>query len=224
MNTATDNIINIILDGKTKEKSLNMLIKLEPNYLYSHMKENNNDMEILLLAKMLHTDQVDKGGIDYMVHLMHSADIALKIKEEYCKNNHLKLDNSTLVKTLLLHDSLEDEKPRENAKKFGKTVDDLLIEYNVDDKVIESIEDMSRKEYEKYTSFIERIRNKGNPYSVIGKAADIMSNKHPYRKEVANLKPSLEKRYEKALKTLGFNDINKDNSHRNNMRTQPLIQ
>lgn len=219
MNTATDNMINIILDDDTKEKSLNMLIKLEPTYLYAHMKENNSDMEVLLLAKMLHAGQVDKGGIDYMVHLMHATDIALRLNEKNSQNSHAKLDSSTLVKTLLLHDTLEDKQPYENAKKFNKTVEDLLIEYNVSDKVIESIKDMSRKEDEKYTDFIERIKNKGNPYSLIGKAADVMSNTHPLRKEIAGLKLSLEKRYEKALKILGFENIYKDNSSKKNPST-----
>lgn len=118
MNIEDNNMINIILDDENKEKSLNMLFKLQPSKLYSHMKEKPEDMEILLLAKMLHQGQVDKSGVDYMVHLMHSADIALQIKEQYEAENDVSLDSSTLVRTLLLHDSLEDEIPEKKCRKI----------------------------------------------------------------------------------------------------------
>jgi hypothetical protein len=214
MNIEEDNMINIILDGEEKEESLNMLIKLQPSHLYSHMKEKPEDMEILLLAKMLHQGQVDKSGIDYMVHLMHSADIALQLKEQYEVDNNTKIDSSTLVRTLLLHDSLEDEIPAQNARKFNKTVEDLLIEHSVSDKVIESVKDMSRGIEERYSDFIERIREKNNPYSMLGKTSDILSNSHPDRKQKGDIKPSLEKRYNKALRTLGYKGIEQEKPKR----------
>lgn len=214
MNIEDNNMINIILDDENKEKSLNMLFKLQPSKLYSHMKEKPEDMEILLLAKMLHQGQVDKSGVDYMVHLMHSADIALQIKEQYEAENDVSLDSSTLVRTLLLHDSLEDEIPEKNAERFNKTVEDLLIEYNVSDKVVESVKDMSRDEEERYSDFIERIRRKNNPYSVLGKTSDILSNSHPDRKQKKDIKPSLEKRYTKALKALGYENKGQEKSKR----------
>ena len=204
MNAGEENIIDILFDDDVKEKSLNMLIKLEPTYFFKHMKEKPEDMGILLLSKMLHQGQVDKSGVDYMVHLIHSADIALKIKEQYEVENDVSLDSSTLVRTLLLHDSLEDEIPEKNVERFNKTVEDLFIEHNVSDKVVESVKDMSRDKEERYSDFIERIRRKNNPYSVLGKTSDILSNTHPDRKQKKDIKPSLEKRYTKALKVLGY--------------------
>lgn len=82
---------------------------------------------------------------------------------------------------------------KKNAERFNKTVEDLLIEYNVSDKVVESVKDMSRDEEERYSDFIERIRRKNNPYSVLGKTSDILSNSHPDRKQKKDIKPSLEK-------------------------------
>lgn len=204
MNAGKENVIDILFDDDVKEKSLNILIKLEPTYFFKHMEEKPEDMEILLLAKMLHQGQVDKSGVDYMVHLMHSADIALKIKEQYEVENDVSLDSSTLVRTLLLHDSLEDEIPEKNVERFNKTVEDLFIEHSVSDKVVESVKDMSRDGEERYSDFIERIRRKNNPYSVLGKTSDILSNTHPDRKQKKDIKPSLEKRYTKALKVLGY--------------------
>ena len=203
MNTGKENIIDILFDDDVKEKSINMLIRLEPTYFYTHMKENPNDMEVLLLAKMLHTGQVDKSGNDYMVHLIHSADIALRIKNDFSiKHNIENIDDSSLVKILLLHDSLEDDKPRENAEKFGKTVKELFLEYNISDVVIDAIKDMTREDGERYSDFISRIHEKNNPYSIIGKISDIMSNNHPER-AIDKVKTSLVKRYNKALKLLG---------------------
>lgn len=213
MNTGKENIIDILFDDDVKEQSLNMLIKLEPTYFFTHMKENPDDMEVLLLAKMLHTGQVDKSGNDYMVHLIHSTDIALRIKNDFeTKYNIENIDNSSLVKVLLLHDSLEDDKPKKNAEKFGKTVEDLLFEHNVSDVVLDAVKDMTRSKGEKYIDFISRINKKNNPYSILGKISDIMSNNHPER-TINKVKSSLGKRYNKALKLLGGNEyVVRDNT------------
>lgn len=199
MNKEKNNFISLLLDDSLGKESLDMLISLEPTNLYFHMKENPQDMDTLLLAKMLHENQVDKNNIDYIVHLVHAADISLKIKDSFSfKYDTSIIDDSILVKTLLLHDSLEDKEPEENARKFNKTVEGLLLEYNMCDKVIESIDDMTRKENERYKDFIERIKTKNNPYSVIGKTSDSLSNIHPKRKTP----PSLEKRYKKTISNI----------------------
>lgn len=207
MQNTMDNMFDIVLDDSVKEESLNMLIKLEPINFYSHMEKNTSDLEYLFLAKMLHEGQRDKSGIDYMVHLIHSADIALKLKKDYEKENNCQLDSSILVQTLLLHDSLEDEIPKNKAISFNKTVEELLIEHDISDLVIDSINDMTRKDDEKYLNFIRRIKEKGNHYSILGKISDISSNNHPDRKS-SGIKRSLDKRYNKAFNILKGNRVN----------------
>jgi (p)ppGpp synthase/HD superfamily hydrolase len=179
-----------------------MLMSLKARHIYAHLEKNTENMKVLMLAKTLHGDQKDASGIDYIVHLIHSADIALSFREKLPPDEKDKIQDNLLVKLMLLHDSLEDDEPRESAKRFNKTVEDLFHDYSIEEDVIKSIKMMSKKEDETYKNFINRIKDSEDGYAILGKISDLASNMHPLRKH-KNSKSSLEKRYESAIKTLG---------------------
>jgi hypothetical protein len=197
-------VINYLFDDpENKQKTLDLFYRLKPKKLYFHLRDSPDDLKILMLAKMLHANQKDKGGYDYMLHLMHAADIALTIKDSSKIEN---IDSSLLVQTLFLHDSLEDEEPKTNASLIGKSIDDLFLEYGVDNQVLEAITLMTRPSGVKYSDFIDNIVESNNSYANIGKVSDILSNNHPLRR-LSNTSDSLTKRYNKALIKLGVEPL-----------------
>ncbi len=101
------------------------------------------------IANAAHANQFDKGGLPYILHPIR---VAL----------HCQTDEEKVV--AILHDVIEDT---------SVTLDDLKEE-GFDDKVLEAIYALSRKENEEYMQFIERVAE--NQLAVRVKIQDLFDN------------------------------------------------
>jgi len=142
-------------------------------YIMDELKEYEKALEI---AKKAHSGQVDKAGIDYILHPMYLAK---------------QMPTVDLKIIAILHDVLEDS---------DYTREDLIRE-GIREEIVEVIEILSRKETETYMEYIERV-SKHQSAKII-KKVDLKHNMDISRfKNPELINESLLKRYKKALKYL----------------------
>lgn len=111
----------------------------------------NMTQQAFELVEELFKDRTDKGGHDYVQHLVRvSSGMKPKVKKTIA----------------LLHDVIEDT---------DTTLDDLM-EMGYLPEVCEGVDIISRREGESYTDYIQRIINSGNVYVMEIKLADLEDN------------------------------------------------
>lgn len=128
------------------------------------------------LAEKYHEGQVDKAGSPYMEHLLKVSSTVVTLDEQV---------------VALLHDILEDT---------SCSATDLVC-YGIPERLVTSIEAMSRKSGEQYSEFIKRVKK--DPIARIVKLADLEHNMDETRfKDPSTYPESLKKRYLKAKQEL----------------------
>lgn len=128
------------------------------------------------IAIKYHEGQVDKAGKDYLEHIQAVASTFVT------QDEHV---------VALLHDILEDT---------SCTVDDLY-RYGIPERLIQSIQALTRLAGERYFDFIARLML--DPIALKVKIRDIQHNLDDSRfDDPTAYPPSLKKRYEKALEIL----------------------
>lgn len=150
----------------------------DKDLLIEHINSLNiNDLEkAILVATYFHSNQVDKGGNPYILHVLS---VAMKVK--------------TMKEKIvaILHDILEDtEITKEDLKKL-----------KFSDEIIEAVECLTRQENESYMDFIRRIKT--NDLSKSVKIEDLDENMDLRRlDEVTEEDLKRFKKYKKARKIL----------------------
>jgi (p)ppGpp synthase/HD superfamily hydrolase len=128
------------------------------------------------IAYEAHEGQLDKGGFPYINHPASVASV---------------LHGDRLRAVGWLHDVIEDTE---------WTLDDLR-ERGVEEDVIHSVDVLTRRKHEEtYSEYIERVAQDEMARQV--KVADLWHNSDPSRWR-RGMRPSLRKRYKKALEFLG---------------------
>ena len=149
------------------------------------IKENNDLIyKSLEIVTKLFNDQVDKGGMPYVIHLLKVYSGVSDYLEKVCA---------------LLHDVVEDT---------DITYDDLRsVGYN--EEVIEILTILTKVKGEDYRDYISRIINSNNRHAMNIKLADLRHNMDSSRikNPVANDYERITKRYEPAYERI-FNKIN----------------
>lgn len=130
----------------------------------------------LIIASKAHKGQLDKGGVDYILHPVYVA---------------LRLDNDDEKITALLHDTIEDT---------DLTIDDI-IGYGFKKEIVEAISLLTRDKGMDYFDYIKRL--KPNKLAVKVKLADLRHNSDKERiKLLGERGLVLEERYKKAIEFL----------------------
>ena len=93
------------------------------------------------LAQLAHKNQVDKAGMDY---ICHPATVALHVRDTYPASK--KRDRAMIV--ALLHDVLEDT----------SVTTDALKSFGFDEKIIHTVELLSREPGESYDVYLEKLQ------------------------------------------------------------------
>ena len=101
---------------------------------------------------------------------------------------YVEIYGGTCKYVALLHDIIEDTET---------TLNEIPKDMRND------VDILTRKENETYFDYIHRIKNSGSRIAIIVKLADI----YDHLTQIETLKPSLKKRYEKAIKILKGLDI-----------------
>lgn len=182
-------------------KAVDLIAELKLNHLSRHLISHPESYKMLKTAHLYHKDQVDKSGVDYIVHLVHTTDIALKNKSKFKMSG---VPDSVVVQATLFHDFEEDEEPRAVMNTYNETPEDVYHAMKFDERAVKAIKSVSRKEDETYNEFIERVIRDGkdNPLTRLVKYSDILSNTCEKRKALivgVKASESLDKRYKKAL-------------------------
>ncbi len=129
---------------------------------------NSKIEDALQLALLVHSEQVDKVGRPYILHVLRVA---------------ARADNDVELVTGLLHDIVEDS--------CGNvTVEDLADFYP--DEVVEAVDALSRRLGERYKDYVQRCSE--NPLATRIKLYDLMDNLEPGRSNFIG-STSLFKRY-----------------------------
>jgi len=128
--------------------------------------------EAIKWAQFAHDKQVDKSGQPYIGHVLRVA---------FAQDS----DEARVV--ALLHDVVEDS---------DVSLDDLRGDFP--EAIVVQVDAMSRREGERYVSYIRRVANYGIASRV--KIADLRDNLDPSRR--MGVSDSLVKRYEQALEFL----------------------
>ena len=143
------------------------------------------------LARIVHGDQVDKAGRPYMNHV---TDVAYSVH---------KLGYAFRV-VALLHDTIEDTKPKKSRKKIRKAIRDEF-----GDVIYDAVVAISKRPDEDYfKDYLVRVAD--NPIALQVKLADIDANLHntwkiedKYTEDGGWLSVRLRDKYKLALTTLG---------------------
>lgn len=200
MNTEVKNTTRNILD--ISQDSFNLIESLNMHNLSTHLIKSPSSYRLVGEAYYFHSEQKDKSGADYIVHLLHTSDIALNNKSKLGMSD---IPDDVIVQATLFHDFEEDEEPAVMREKSELSIKDVYDNLGFDKRAIDAIKSVSRKDDETYGEFIERVieDGKSNPLAKLVKYADLKSNSHPLRVERLGAMPeSLEKRYRKALKKI----------------------
>lgn len=128
------------------------------------------------IAEKYHDGQVDKAGKPYMEHILKVSSTVMSLDEQV---------------VALLHDVLEDTSCSATD----------LVDYGIPERLVTSIEAMSRKPGEQYSAFIKRVKK--DPIARTVKLADLEHNMDETRfKDPSAYPESLRKRYLKAKQDL----------------------
>lgn len=137
------------------------------------MKYTKNDFYDKLLAIHLLKEVCDFDLFDKLY--THSIDVAKKVKGK-----------AKVV--ALLHDIVEDT---------PATVEDIEHMFGI--RIAEAVDLLTRKKEDSYFDYIHKIATSGDKLAIEVKLADLAD----HLEKVDTLKPSLKKRYEKAILILG---------------------
>lgn len=140
------------------------------NPVFLEKLENN---KATLLARKYHFGQKDKQGKEYMLHPLRVM---------------MRLDDLVDRMIAVLHDVLEDT----------ECTEEILLAEGIPKEVVEGVKFLTRKEDEKYFSYIERIRKNERCRRI--KQIDLMDNLREGCPE------SLQQRYRRALEVLRYED------------------
>ena len=200
MNTEVKNTTRNILD--ISHDSFNLIESLNMHKLSTHLIKSPSSYRLVGEAHYFHAEQKDKSGADYIVHLLHTADIALNNKRKLGMSH---IPDEIIVQAALFHDFEEDKEPAIMREKANLTINKVYDNLEFDKQAIDAIQSVSRKDDETYGEFIKRVIDDGksNPLAKLIKYADLKSNSHPLRVErLGSMPESLTKRYKKALKNI----------------------
>ena len=143
------------------------------------------------LARIVHHNQVDKRGVPYMDHV---TDIAYRVQE---------LGHVFQI-VAILHDTIEDTKPKKSRKRLRKTIRDEF-----GDIIYDAVVAISKRPDEDYfKDYLVRVAD--NPIALQVKLADIRANlsnawifEDEYTEDGGWLSVRLRDKYKLALTTLG---------------------
>lgn len=140
---------------------------------YEELKNSDNLIyKALEIATTLFENDVDKGGMPYMLHIMFVYKHVSSVDEKV---------------VALLHDVLEDKKV---------TSDDLL-DIGFSKKIVSDVEILTRVKPVEYKDYIENIIKKGSREALNVKLADVLNNMDLSRIKNPTVKDfeRIEKRY-----------------------------
>ena len=129
------------------------------------------------IAYDAHYGQVDRGKTPYIFHPMHVAE-------------SMQDEDSTVV--AILHDVLEDT----------PVSPELLIRKGIPERLVETVQILTRGEGETYGEYLTRILTSGNETALRVKYADVLHNLDETRTKTGKLPKYLEDRYAHAEEML----------------------
>ena len=151
---------------------------------YEALKESDNLIfKALELVTTLFENDLDKGGLPYMLHLLYVY-------------KHVYSEEEKVI--ALLHDIIED-------KQISK---EDLIEFGFPIKIVEDVSILSRKKHTDYGLYIDNLVKKGSIEALHVKLSDLRNNmdmsriKNPTVKDYERVKNRYTPSYEKILNRL----------------------
>lgn len=165
---------------------------------YEEIKSNNNQVyKALEIVTTLFENDLDKGGMPYILHLLYVY-------------KHVSSEDEKVVG--LLHDTLEDK---------DVTAEDLL-DVGFSEKVVKDVVTLTRVKPIEYSDYIENMIRNGSVEALNVKLADLENNmditriKNPSIKDIERVKKRYIPTHEKIMNRL--KEIEENDRHKANQR------
>lgn len=165
---------------------------------YEEIKSNNNQVyKALEIVTTLFENDLDKGGMPYILHLLYVY-------------KHVSSEDEKVVG--LLHDTLEDKEV---------TAEDLL-DVGFSEKVVKDVVTLTRVKPIEYSDYIENMIRNGSVEALNVKLADLENNmditriKNPSVKDIERVKKRYIPTHEKIMNRL--KEIEENDRHKANQR------
>lgn len=165
---------------------------------YEEIKSNNNQVyKALEIVTTLFENDLDKGGMPYILHLLYVY-------------KHVSSEDEKVVG--LLHDTLEDKEV---------TAEDLL-DVGFSEKVVKDVVTLTRVKPIEYSDYIENMIRNGSVEALNVKLADLENNmditriKNPSIKDIERVKKRYIPTHEKIMNRL--KEIEENDRHKANQR------
>lgn len=157
------------------------------------------------LAQLAHKNQIDKAGMDY---ICHPATVALHVRDTYPASK--KRDRAMIV--ALLHDVLEDT----------PVTTDALKSFGFDEKIIHTVELLSRNPGESYEVYLEKLQVSKAAIRV--KCADMTDNENLNRMKAPAAKDMRRSAFYRSCRLVLESRLREKKRHKEKKTVETAVQ